>query len=100
MADQVLRRCRVLGGLAIVENAYDQTARIEAVLPEDSRPAKRNCSLLARQWMARLPFEQVDLLVIDQIGKDISGTGLDTNVVGRKFDDHKAARRRVAQGEA
>ncbi len=41
--------------------------------------------------MPRLPFERVDLLLVDRIGKDISGAGLDTNVVGRKFDDHKAA---------
>lgn len=40
--------------------------------------------------MARLPFDRADLLLVDRIGKDISGTGLDTNVVGRKFDDHKA----------
>ena len=40
--------------------------------------------------MARLPFDLVDVLLIDRIGKNISGTGLDTNVVGRKFDDHKA----------
>ena len=50
--------------------------------------------------MPRLPFEQVDLLIIDEIGKNISGTGMDTNVVGRKFNDHAAAERRVAQGQA
>ena len=41
--------------------------------------------------MPRLPFERVDLLLIDEIGKNISGTGMDTNVVGRKFNDHIAA---------
>ena len=46
--------------------------------------------MLARQWMPRLPFRTVDVLLIDQIGKDISGAGMDTNVVGRKFNDHKA----------
>ena len=46
--------------------------------------------MLARQWMPQLPFDRVDVLLIDRIGKEISGTGLDTNVVGRKFDDHKA----------
>jgi hypothetical protein len=40
--------------------------------------------------MARLPFDQADVLLIDRIGKNISGTGLDTNVVGRKFNDHQA----------
>jgi hypothetical protein len=40
--------------------------------------------------MPRLPFREVDILVIDEIGKNISGTGMDTNIVGRKFNDHKA----------
>ena len=47
--------------------------------------------MLAKQLLPRLPFEQVDLLVIDEIGKNISGTGMDTNVVGRKFHAHHAA---------
>ena len=40
--------------------------------------------------LPRLPFQRVDVLLVDRIGKDISGTGLDPNVVGRKFNDHKA----------
>jgi hypothetical protein len=87
---EVIRKCRILAGVGIVENAYDQTARIAAVAPEEFEAREKELLLLARQWMARLPFPQVDLLVIDEIGKNISGTGLDTNVVGRKFDDHKA----------
>ena len=47
--------------------------------------------MLAKQWLPRLPFDQADLLIIDEIGKNISGSGMDTNVVGRKFNDHKAA---------
>jgi hypothetical protein len=90
VAAEVIARCRILAGLAIVENAHDQTARIEAVRPEEFEARERQLLALARQWMARLPFDRVDLLLIDRIGKNISGTGLDTNVVGRKFDDHKA----------
>ena len=90
VAGQVLTQGHILAGLAIVENAYDQTARIEAVLPAAFEKREKELLLLARQWMARLPFEQVDLLVIDRIGKDISGVGMDTNVVGRKFNDHQA----------
>ncbi|HPP54560.1 MAG TPA: [Fe-S]-binding protein, partial [Thermoguttaceae bacterium] len=90
VANEVLRRCRILGGLAIVENAYDQTALIEAVRPEEFAEREQHLLALARQWMARLPFEEVDLLLVDEIGKEISGTGMDTNVIGRKFDDHKA----------
>ena len=90
VAGEVLSRCRILAGVAIVENAFDQTALVEAVPPEAFESRERELLALAKKWMARLPFDRVDVLVIDEIGKDISGTGLDTNVVGRKFDDHRA----------
>ena len=90
VAGEVLKRCRVVAGLGIVENALDQTAWIEAIRPDDFHSREKHLLQLAKQWMPRLPFRHVDILLIDQIGKDISGTGLDTNVVGRKFDDHKA----------
>ena len=88
VAASVIAKCRVIGGLAIVENAYDETALIEAVPP--TRFLEREIELLklAIQWLPRLPFPVADLLIIDQIGKNISGTGLDTNVVGRKYNDH------------
>lgn len=90
VAGEVLARCHVLAGLAVVENAYDQTARIEAVWPEQFEEREKELLVLAKRWLPRLPFQNVDVLLIDQIGKDISGTGLDPNVVGRKFNDHKA----------
>jgi hypothetical protein len=90
--DQVVRsvgqtirsRAPITFGLALVENAYDQTARIEAVRPEDFAPREEELLVLAKRWLARLPFQQADLLIVDEIGKDISGSGMDTNVVGRK----------------
>lgn len=90
VSSEVLNRCRILAGVAIVENAFDQTALVEVVPPEAFESREKVLLAKAKQWMARLPFEKVDLLLIDEIGKNISGTGLDTNVVGRKFDDHKA----------
>lgn len=90
VAREVVARCRILAGLALVENAYEQTAWIEGVRPEDFESREPQLLALARQWMARLPFDRVDVLLVDRIGKDISGTGLDTNVVGRKFNDHHA----------
>jgi hypothetical protein len=90
VAGEVFSHCRVLAGVAVVENAYDETARIEAVPPEQFEPRERELLALAKQWLPRLPFAEVDVLLIDRIGKDISGTGLDPNVVGRKFNDHKA----------
>jgi hypothetical protein len=90
VAAEVIARCRVVAGLAIVENAYDQTSRIAAVAPAEFEAREKELLVEARRLMARLPFDHVDLLVIDRIGKNISGTGLDTNVVGRKFNDHHA----------
>jgi hypothetical protein len=87
---RLLEKCQILAGLAIVENAYDQTARIEAVDPQDFETREKELLTLARKWLPRLPFRYVDVLLIDKIGKNISGVGLDTNVVGRKFEDHKA----------
>ena len=89
-AAEVLARCPILAGVAVVENAYDQTARIEAVPPEQFEARESELLVLAKRWLPRLPFRLVDVLLIDRIGKEISGTGLDPNVVGRKFNDHKA----------
>lgn len=91
VGSEVIRKCRILAGLAILENAHDETACIEAVSAEQFEAREKALLVLARQWMPRLPFPAVDLLLIDRIGKNISGTGLDTNVVGRKFNDRQAA---------
>lgn len=90
VASVVLDKCGVIGGLALVENALDETALIEAVMPQDF--AVREMELLRQSidWLPSLPVDQCDLLIVDRIGKDISGAGMDTNVVGRKFFDHMA----------
>ena len=82
----IVKHTNVLCGLAILENAYDQTARI-AALPADQIAGPEETRLLeeAKGLMASLPFDQIDVLVIDQIGKNVSGTGMDTNIVGRMF---------------
>ena len=74
----------LIGGLAILENAYDQTAEI-AGLTAEQIGGPREAWLLerAKQLMASLPFAAIDVLVVRQIGKNISGTGMDTNIVGR-----------------
>ena len=91
VGQEVIDKCRVLFGLAIVENQYDRTAEIDAVPPERFVEREKELLVLAKQWMPRLPFDQVDLLIVDQMGKNISGSGMDTNVVGRKYYDHCAA---------
>ncbi|HWY86654.1 MAG TPA: hypothetical protein VNX28_08015 [Gemmataceae bacterium] len=77
-------------GLAVVENGYDETALVEAALPMDFENVEEKLLVKAKEWLARLPFHQADLLIIDEIGKEISGSGMDTNVVGRKraFANH------------
>jgi hypothetical protein len=84
VAQAVLARTPIAFGLAIVENAYDETARVEAVRPQDFEAREEELLVLAKRWLARLPFLKADLLIVDEIGKDISGSGMDTNVVGRK----------------
>ena len=90
VAAEVLHKCRIVAGLGIVENGYDETARIEAVAPEEFEAREKELLILAKKLLPHLPFEQIDLLLIDEIGKNISGSGMDTNIVGRKFNDHEA----------
>ncbi|MEE8453119.1 MAG: lactate racemase domain-containing protein [Thermoguttaceae bacterium] len=90
VAGEVLEKCRILAGVAIVENAYDETGLIEAVAPEAFESREKELLVLAKQWLPRLPFPEVDVLLIDRIGKNISGVGFDANVVGRKYNDHRA----------
>lgn len=91
VAREVLAKCHILCGVAIVENSYDETAKIAAVAPGEFEQREKELLKLARQWMPRLPFDLADILLVDQIGKNISGSGMDTNVIGRKYNDHKAA---------
>lgn len=89
VAQEVLAKCHILAGVAVVENGYDETAKIEAVRPNEFEQREKELLTLAKQWMPRLPFDSGHILLIDEIGKNISGTGMDTNVVGRKFGCHK-----------
>ncbi|MBW1802431.1 MAG: DUF2088 domain-containing protein, partial [Deltaproteobacteria bacterium] len=87
----VIEKSNILLGLAIIENHYDETALIRAVAPEDFLAQEKELLILAREWIPRLPFQHVDLLIVDQIGKETSGTGMDTNVIGRKDYSHSPA---------
>lgn len=71
-------------GLGIVENAYDETAYLEAVQPREFESREEAMLVKARDWLPKLPYKKADLLIVDEIGKNISGSGMDTNVVGRK----------------
>jgi len=90
VAAEVIAKCRIVAGLGIVENEKEETAKIAAVLPEELEAGEKELLVLAKRWIPRLPFDRCHMLLIDQIGKNISGTGMDTNVIGRKYNDHKA----------
>ena len=81
---RMLAATNVVGGLAIVENAYGHTANIEALATQEILDREPKLLTAARALLAGLPFDEVDLLIVDEIGKQISGTGMDTNVIGRK----------------
>ncbi len=74
----------LLGALAVVENEFDETALVRGLTPgEVGRAAETALLEQARSWLPRLPADDIDLLLIDRMGKDVSGTGMDPNVIGR-----------------
>ncbi|GAB3943491.1 lactate racemase domain-containing protein [Kribbella albertanoniae] len=80
----VVAQGKILGGLGILENALEHTAAIEFV-PADGIAGAAEHALLQRagSLLGRLPFDELDVLVVDELGKDKSGAGMDTNVIGR-----------------
>jgi hypothetical protein len=86
---EVLARARIGFGLGIVENGYDETAKVEAFAAADLEAGERRLLKEARDWMARLPFSPIDVLVVEEMGKNISGAGMDTNVIGRPSNPHE-----------
>jgi len=79
----VLEKTRFQAGLAVLENAREETARLQVVDRDELLEVEPKLLQEARALMGRLPFEQLDLLVIGEIGKNYSGAGIDPNVVGR-----------------
>ncbi|MFQ5687653.1 MAG: lactate racemase domain-containing protein, partial [Candidatus Scalindua sp.] len=80
----VLSKLSVLFGLAIIENAYGKVADISAIIGEDIIKEEPGLKKESFELIAKLPFRNIDLLIVDNMGKDISGTGMDTNIIGRK----------------
>ena len=79
---QVLGSGKILGGLAILEDAWHNTARLDAVPVEVMEQREEENLALVKSWMARIPAD-ADILILDEIGKNISGAGMDTKVVNR-----------------
>ena len=84
VARRIIETGAVLGGLAIVENAFDRAAGITLLEPDDiAGPGETRLLEQAKSLMAGIPFGELDVAVVDVMGKDISGAGMDTNVIGR-----------------
>jgi hypothetical protein len=81
---EVLRLSKIAFGVAILENPMHETARIVSVPAAVMEQEEMKLLQLAGQLMPRLPFEDIDLLIVDEIGKNLSGSGMDTNVIRRE----------------
>jgi hypothetical protein len=91
VSGKILAGGKILFGFAIVENETPAVADVRAALPEGIVAAEESAMALARALMPRLPFSRLDLLIVDEMGKNISGAGMDTKVLGRA--------RRMAPGD-
>jgi len=83
VAESLVATGKVLGGLAILENAYHETAKIVGVPRAGLFEVEERLLEEARRLMGRLPLDEIDVLICDRLGKNISGAGLDTNITGR-----------------
>ncbi|MBW2308122.1 MAG: DUF2088 domain-containing protein [Deltaproteobacteria bacterium] len=79
----ILRNSPICLGVGIIENGYGQTARIVAVAPENLYETEKKLLVEARKKVAKIPFDRMDVLIVDELGKEISGSGMDTKVIGR-----------------
>lgn len=83
MAKIIMEKTPVLFGVATVENAFDKVAIIEVLTPEEIINKEPELQTQAKELLPKLFFDQIDVLVIDEIGKNISGDGMDPNITGR-----------------
>ncbi|MDE2999195.1 MAG: lactate racemase domain-containing protein [Gemmatimonadota bacterium] len=79
----ILQEAPIALGVAILENAYEQTAKVAAVEPDQLAAVEPGLLDEARELMPRIPVDRIDVLIVDRIGKNISGTGMDPNIIGR-----------------
>jgi len=85
-AGLVINKLKILFGLALMEDGYGNLSKIEAVLPSGLISREKELLKYARKMMGRVPFDFIDLLIVDFFGKDISGIGMDSNITGRHRD--------------
>jgi hypothetical protein len=83
VAKEIFLSGKILGGIAIVENAFDETMLVKALVTNQFFTQEPALLEIATKNMPSLPADDIDLLIIDQLGKDISGVGIDPNIIGR-----------------
>lgn len=86
LAHIVIEKAKVLFALATVENAYEETALIRGLRPGEIVASERELLRKAKDLAPRLPFDDIDALIVDEMGKNVSGSGMDTNVIGRFYN--------------
>jgi hypothetical protein len=91
MARVLLRASPIVCGVAILENQFHDTAKLVVLPGEEIEMSEASLLVEARKLMPLLPFEEIDLLIIDRIGKNISGAGMDPNVIGRSVHGYSAS---------
>ncbi len=97
MAGALIERTALIGGIAILENQYHETARLVAV-DRDAMAGQEEVLLEeSRSMLPLIPFPMVDLLIVDYIGKNISGTGMDPNVTQRSVHGYDSFPQRGAR---
>ena len=84
ITERILESLPVVGGVAVVEDQHDDTALVEGVPPSGFLDRERELLETAYELMPKLPFDELDVVVFDKQGKDVSGQGMDTNVIGRR----------------
>ena len=90
LASVILQNAPVLGGIGIIENQFHDIARLFAIRSENMEAAEADLVVEARSLMPLLPFDEIDLLIVDEIGKNISGSGMDPNVVNRRIHGYSS----------
>lgn len=83
VARHVIASGKILGGLAILEDTYHDTAKVAALPADRMEQEEEQLLALVRSWMARILFPEVDVLIVDEVGKHISGVGMDSKVINR-----------------
>ena len=83
IATVMLNKIKILCGIAIVENAYEKTAEVAVIPAERILEEEPKLLRLSKSLMPRIPYDEVDILILRQVGKDISGDGMDPNITGR-----------------